>query len=209
MLVGASFGAIAVGAGLPAWFPSLLSVVVFAGASQFMLVGILAVGGNPVAAVLAALLVNIRHIPFGFALSDVLGHRWKLGSHFVIDESVAYSLSQPDPARRRQAYWLCGVGLFVAWNLGVLAGALGGARMAAGAADGARLADAAALGLDAAFPAVLIALTLPALSDPVTRGAALAGAVVAVAAAPFTAPGVPVLLALLGLLVVRKKEAVL
>jgi hypothetical protein len=35
-LVGVSFGAIAVGLGLPLWLPVLLSVVVFAGAAQFI-----------------------------------------------------------------------------------------------------------------------------------------------------------------------------
>lgn len=39
-LVGVSFGAIAVGLGLPLWLPMLMSVVVFAGAAQFLFIGI-------------------------------------------------------------------------------------------------------------------------------------------------------------------------
>jgi hypothetical protein len=54
-------------------------------------------------------------------------------------------------------------------------------------------------GLDAAFPTVLLALVLPSLADRGTRHAALAGAVIAVAATPFLPAGLPVLLALAGL----------
>ncbi len=75
-LVGVSYGAIAVSSGFPLWLPMLMSLLVFAGASQFMFIGIVAAGGNPFAAVLAGLLANARHLPFGFAIGDVLGKRW-------------------------------------------------------------------------------------------------------------------------------------
>ena len=65
----------------------------------------------------------------------------------------------------------------------------------------ARLGDPAALGLDAAVPAAFLALLAPQLRTARRCGvAALAGALVAAAAVPFTPPGVPVLLA--GLVVV-------
>ncbi|WP_333767554.1 AzlC family ABC transporter permease [Streptomyces sp. IBSBF 2435] len=190
-VVGVSFGAIAVGLGLPAWLPMLLSLVVFAGASQFLFVGLLGAGGNPAAAVAAALLVNARHVPFGFALGDVFGAgrlRWIVGSHLMVDETVAFALAQDEPARRRTAYWLCGTGLFISWNAGVVPGTFGG--QAVGGTD--------TLGLDAAFPAVLIALLLPSLATAPTRRAALAGVLIALAAAPFLPAGLPVLLALAG-----------
>ena len=58
-----------------------------------------------------------------------------------------------------------------------------------------------ALGLDAAFPAILIALVMPALRDGATRTAAVVGAAIAVAAATVLPPGIPVLLALAGVAV--------
>lgn len=191
--VGLSFGAITVSSGLPVWLPMLLSVVVFAGAAQFMFVGIIAAGGNPLAAVIAGLLVNARHVPFGFAVGDVLGTSWSrriVGSHLMIDETVAFTLAQRDTGQRRAAYWVCGIALFVCWNVGVLVGAFGGTAVS----------DTAAFGLDAAFPAVLLALVLPSLRDDRTRRAALAGVVIALATAPFLPPGLPVLLALVGVL---------
>jgi 4-azaleucine resistance transporter AzlC len=190
--IGASFGAIATAAGLPAWSVSAMSVLVFAGGAQFMAVGLIS-AGNPLAAVLAGLLLNARHLPFGLALpGSIFGSGWParlLGSHLLIDESVAFALAQPDPAAQRRAYWLTGGTLFVVWNVCALLGvALGGAA-----------GDPNVLGLDAAFPAGLIALLLPSLRDRETRRVALAGAAVAVLTTPLLPAGLPVLLALAGL----------
>ncbi len=193
-VVGLSFGAITVGAGLPMWLPMLLSLVVFAGAAQFMFVAIMASGGNPVAAVVTGLIVNTRLIPMGFAVGDVLAgqstFRRLLGSHFLLDENVAFVITQKDPHRRKAAYWACGVALFACWNIGVLIGAFGGSI----------ITDTNAFGLDAAFPAVMLALILPALNDGPIKRAAFTGAVIALVTAPFLTAGVPVLLALAGVL---------
>jgi 4-azaleucine resistance transporter AzlC len=191
--VGASFGAITVAAGLPSWSVPAMSMLVFAGGAQFMAVGLIA-AGNPVAAVFAGLLLNARHLPFGLAVADAVGERWParlLGSHLMTDEAVAFAMAQPDPGRRRRTYWLTGVSLFVAWNTGCLLGvALGGA-----------VGDPAALGLDAAFPAGLLALLLPSLRDRETRLVAAIGATAAVLTTPLLPAGLPVLLALVGLVV--------
>jgi len=193
MVVGASFGVTTVGAGLPVWLPVLLSVVVFAGAAQFLFVGLLAAGSNPVAAMVAGLLVNLRLVPLGFAVGDLLdGGRLRraLGAHLVVDETVAFALAQRDPDRRRTAYWACGLSLFVCWNVGVLLGAVGGTVVR----------DPGTLGLDAAFPAVLLALVMPSLRDSTTRRAALVGVVIALGTGPFLPAGLPLLLALTGVL---------
>jgi 4-azaleucine resistance transporter AzlC len=192
-IVGVSFGAITVSAGLPLWLPTLLSFVVFAGAAQFMFVGLVASGGNPVAAVVAGLLVNARHLPFGFAVGDVLGRSWLhriAGSHLLVDEAVAFTLAQRDPAQRRAVFWTSAVGMFVFWNAGVVVGAFGGTVVH----------DTSAFGLDAAFPAVLLALILPSLRDSSTRRPALVGVAIALATTPFLPAGLPVLLALAGVL---------
>src|SRR3712207_3126889 len=92
--IGASFGAIAVTSGLPWWAPPLMSLVVFAGGAQFMAVGLIM--GNPVAAVLAGLLLNARHLPFGLAVAGALGPRLPerlIGAHLMTDEVVAFTLA--------------------------------------------------------------------------------------------------------------------
>ncbi|MFF2141471.1 AzlC family ABC transporter permease [Kitasatospora sp. NPDC058190] len=192
-LVGVSFGAISVSGGLPLWVPVALSVLVFAGGSQFAAVGVVLSGGGALAAVATGLVLNARLLPFGFAVADVLqGPWWRrlFGAHMLTDESAAFVLRQRDPRRRRAVFWICGVSLFVVWNAAVLLGGFAGGL----------IGDTDVLGLDAAFPAVLLALVLPSLADRGTRTAAVAGAVVAVAATPFVPAGVPVLLALVGLL---------
>ncbi|MBD8871098.1 AzlC family ABC transporter permease [Nocardioides sp. MJB4] len=192
-VVGVSYGAITVSEGLPVWTPSYFSLVVLAGASQFLFTGIVAAGGSPVAAVVAGLLVNARHLPFGFALADTVRGRPLLGGYLMIDESVAFALAQRDPRVRRVAYFTCGLLLMLCWNVGSLLGALAGTT----------ITDTDALGLDAAFPAVLLALVLPSLRTAGTRRPALLGAAVALALTPFLPAGLPVLFALAGLVLAR------
>ncbi len=190
VIVGASFGAITVSGGLHPWVPITMSLLVFAAGAQFAAVGVVLAGGSPVAAVVAGLVLNARLLPFGFAVADVLDGRWwtrLLGAHVMMDEAVAFTLRQRDRQRRRDAFWTCGLALFVSWNLAVAAGALAGGG----------IGNTDAFGLDAAFPTVLLALVLP--SDRGTRNAALLGTVVAVATTPFLPAGLPVLLALVGL----------
>lgn len=194
---GLSFGAISVAAALPLWVPVVMSLLVFAGSSQYLVVGVIASGGNPAAAVLGGLVLNSRHLPFGLAIGQVVGDRLAtrlLGSHLLVDESVAFALSQKKPEQARSAFWLCGGALFISWNISVVIGALAGQLVS----------NPSALGLDAVFPAAMLALVLPALKDRTTLGAALAGAAVALATTPFLPTGVPVLLSLAGLLVTLK-----
>jgi branched chain amino acid efflux pump len=199
-VVGASFGTITVSSGMHPWVPITMSVLVFAGGAQFAAAGVALAGGSTAAVVAAGLVLNARLVPYGFAVADVLGGRWwtrLLGAHVVIDESVAFTLRQRDRQRRRAAFWTCGSALFVCWNLAVALGAL------AGTAVG----DTGVFGLDAAFPAVALALVLPALADRGTRNAALVGVAVAVATTPFLPAGLPVLLALAGLVLAGRPAA--
>jgi predicted branched-subunit amino acid permease len=210
-LVAAAFGATSVAGGLPWWVPVAMSLLVFAGGSQIAAVGVVLAGGSPLAAVAAGAVLNARLLPYGLAVADVIepaviepavvepadvgrrvGRRWLtrlIGAHVVTDESVAFALRQADPARRRAAFWTCGLSLFVAWNVAVVLGVLAGSL----------IKNTNAFGLDAAFPAVLIALALPALADRRPRLAAGTGAVIAVALTPVLPAGLPVLAALGGL----------
>jgi predicted branched-subunit amino acid permease len=118
----------------------------------------------------------------------------------MTDEVVAFTLAEDDPVRRRRTYWLIGVTLFTSWNLGTALGVL------LGGATG----DPDTLGLDAAFPAGLIALIMPSLRDGRTRAVALTGAAIAVLLTPVLPAGLPVMCALLGLMVLfrpgRRRE---
>jgi predicted branched-subunit amino acid permease len=208
-IVGVSFGATSLGGGLPWWVPVALSLLVFAGGAQIAAVGVVLAGGSPLAAVLAGAVLNTRLFPYGLAVADVVGpagsaeadsprgargavRRWLvrlLGTHVITDESVAFTLRHSEPVRRRSAFWACGVGLFVIWNLSVLLGV----------ALGSAVRNTDAFGLDATFPAVMLALALPTLTSKSTRVAAGTGAVIAVALTPVLPAGLPLLAALGGL----------
>jgi 4-azaleucine resistance transporter AzlC len=191
-VVGVSFGALAAAAGVPTVLTITMSLLVFAGGAQFLAVAVVAAGGSPVAAVAGALLLNTRHLPFGLAIANVVGDRWPtrvLGAHILIDESVAFARARGSGARARRAYWTSGLLLFTFWNTGAALGVLAGST----------IPDPGVFGVDAAFPAALLALLLPSLSRPDARRVGITAAAVAVATTPFLVPGLPVLAGLLGL----------
>jgi predicted branched-subunit amino acid permease len=197
-LVAASFGAIAVAGGEPPWVPIAMTALVFAGGAQFAALGIVLAGGGVAAAVATGLLVNLRLLPYGFAVADIVSGPWWrriVGAQLTMDEAVAFAVRAPTPAARTAAFWACGVTLYLSFNLAVVAGAF----------LGRAVGDPAALGLDAAFPAVLLALLVPALRKPAVRRAAAGGAAVALAAVPFAPAGAPVLLSLAGLVLVGRR----
>jgi 4-azaleucine resistance transporter AzlC len=187
MAFGASFAAISVGSGLSLPQTMFLSLVMFTGASQFAFVGVAATGGSPLAAVPAALLLGVRNAFYGVPVSEILHPRglarvWT--AHFVIDETTAMAISQATTRARRFAFWATGLILFTLWQLGSLAGALVG-----------RAVDPVAVGLDAAAPAVFLALLWPSLRRREARWVALGGVVVALALLPVAPPGIPVVAA--------------
>ncbi|NJQ01276.1 AzlC family ABC transporter permease [Streptomyces zingiberis] len=190
-VIGVSYGAIAVTSGFPWWFPVVMGALVLAASSEFLFVGIIAAGGSPIAALLAGLLVNARHLPFGLAVPDVLGRGWRrlLGTHLMNDETVVFAIAQEGAGRKRAAYWACGLGILACWPIGAALGAL----------LGGVVEDTGALGLDAMFPAVILALILPALKERAVRRTVLAGAALALAVTPFLPAGLPVLVALAAL----------
>lgn len=192
-VVGISFGAIAVAGGQAPWVALLMSPLVFAGGAQFASLGVVLSGGSAVAAVITGLVLNLRLFPFGLAVSDVLAVSWPrrlLGSHVIIDEAVAFVMTQQGIGRRRAVFATFGGLMFLLWNLGTVIGVF------AGRAVG----DPASLGLDAASPMVLLALVLPVLRDRRALRAGVAGAVLALATTPVLPAGLPVLLALFGML---------
>jgi predicted branched-subunit amino acid permease len=184
---GLSFGAAAVTAGLSALQACVLSLLLFTGASQFALVGVLGAGGSALAAVAGALLLGTRNTLYAVRLVSLVparGVRRAVAAQLTIDESTGMATAAP-AGLAPTAFWATGASVYVLWNLATLLGALGAAR----------LGDPARLGLDAAVPAAFLALLAPQVRTRPLLAAALAGALVAAAAVPLTPPGVPVLLA--------------
>ena len=188
---GVSFGVIAVGAGLSVPMACAMSLFVFTGATQFAAVSVIDSGGSPLSAVGSGLLLGLRHIGYGLSLDRTLPRqpgRRLAAAQFLIDESTAMALAQPDPADGRRAFWSAGLSVFAFWNVGTLVGAL----------FGSVLGDPATLGLDAVFPAAFLALIVPLLRERDGRLAAATGALIAIALVPLVAAGLPIVLAAFG-----------
>ena len=190
-MVGVSFGVVAAGKGIPFEKIQFMSLTVFAGGSQFILVG--GVGSGLAAAVVAGLVLNARHVAFGLSLAPVLdGPLWRraVSGQIIIDESTVYALAQPNLRLARQGFYAVGVFLFVSWQVGTAIGALAGEAI-----------DYKAFGVDAAFPAGLLAMLGPQLKTRSARLAAVLGAAIAVASTPILPRGVPILVAVVGALI--------
>jgi predicted branched-subunit amino acid permease len=199
-IVGVSFGALSTAAGVPRLMTPALSLLVFAGGSQFLVVAVTAAGGSPVAAVVGGLLLNARLLPYGLAMGGIVGDRLParlLGAHILIDESVAFSRARGEGARARTAFRLSGCLAFVFWNSGAAIGMLAGGAVP----------DPNLFGVDAAFPAALLALLLPSLRGADARRVGLGAAALALLATPWLPAGLPVLIGLAGLVVAGRAPA--
>jgi 4-azaleucine resistance transporter AzlC len=188
-----SYGVLAVGAGLSVAQTCAMSLLVFTGASQFAVIGVLGAGGGIAAALAPALLLAARNGVYGLSLVPILRGRRAvraLQAQLVIDESTAMARAQADPALARRAFLATGLSVFVLWNLGTLIGAVAGGG----------IGDPRALGLDAMFPAAFLALLAPQLRRPGAPAAAILGAALALALVPIAPVGVPVLVSVLAVI---------
>ena len=205
-LYGAAFGAAADAAGLNVWQAATMSLLMFTGASQFALVGVLGAGGGPVAAVGSALLLGTRNTVYGVRLVPLLkptGVLRRLGTaHWVIDETTALSIAAPDRALARVAFFAGGASIFLTWNAMTVVGALGAAA----------LTGPALAALDAVVPAAFLALLWPRLRKnfpeaAVQRRVALGGAVVALVLTPVVPAGVQVIAAVVAVALAGRPRA--
>jgi predicted branched-subunit amino acid permease len=182
-----SFGAISTSAGFSLLQTCALSILMFTGASQFALVGVVGAGGSVWAGAATAALLGSRNALYGLRLSSLLDLRaWRrlAASHFVIDETTAMAIARDTAPLSRYAFWATGFSVFALWNLGTIIGAL--ATHA--------LPNAKVLGFDAAPPAAFLALLAPRLRAREPFATALAAGVVALVLIPFVPPGVPLLI---------------
>lgn len=192
---GVSFGVLAGAAGMSPWVAVAMSATVFAGSAQFAAVSLLGGAGSWVAAVVSGVLLNLRYLATGAAAAPVLrGSRLRrlIAAQLVIDES--YALAAGPNGLDGPTLMRSGAALWMAWVLGTAVGAFAGPLAG----------DPARIGLDAAFPALFVALVWPMLGSAGARRAAIAGVVTALVLDPFVPAGVPLAVAAaVGLIVHR------
>ena len=185
---GVSFGAIGTTSGFTVWQTCVLSLLVFTGASQYAMVGIVASGGSVWSGSATALLLGTRNTLYGLRLASLLrlrGWRRVVGAQIVIDESTAMALKPSDPEDARLGFYATGIGIYALWNTATFVGAIAGDA----------IGDTDAYGLDAAVPAAFLALLWPRLDSPFKRLTAVTAAALALGLVPLTRPGFPVIAA--------------
>jgi 4-azaleucine resistance transporter AzlC len=169
--VGFAFGVLGMQAGMTPATVALMSLVVYAGSSQLIAAGLLTAGAGTAGIVLAAFVVNLRHLLMSAALTPYL-RRWTrlqqaLFSFELTDETFAANLGRFSARGVNKGETF---GLNVCAHVCWVAAGLGGALF-----DSA-IGDLKPLGLDFALPAMFIALLLPHFAVPARLSAACAGA---------------------------------
>ena len=184
---GISYGVLALASGMGSVAPVVMSMTTFAGSAQFAAASVLGTGGSAATAILAAVLLNARYAPIGVTVAPWLtGGVWSrlLHAHLTVDESWAVA-AEGHGRWNPRVLVAAGAGIWVAWVCGTVIGV----------AFGDVIGDPNRLGLDAAFPALFLALLAPQVRERVPREAAALGATIGLVLTPFTPAGVPIVAA--------------
>ncbi|MDZ4765941.1 MAG: AzlC family ABC transporter permease [Chloroflexota bacterium] len=174
---GIIFGALAVAGGLPPALPLALSALVYAGAAQFIAIGLLASGASIPVIVLTTFVVNLRHALYAATLAPYMKHlpqRWLVPLGFwLTDETFVvaiqrYQDEKPSP-HKHWYYFGSALSMYVNWQLCTLVGVIAGGA----------IPDPRSWGLDFAMSVTFIGMVVPMIKNR----PALVSVVVASAAA--------------------------
>jgi len=186
LLFGLSFGVLAEAAGMSAVAAVVMSATTFAGSAQFAAASVLEDGGTALAAVVSAVLLNVRYVGQSIAAASIFPGskpRRFFESQLIVDESWALA------GRSGRFEWpiLVGAGLllYVLWV----------SSTAIGSVVGGVLGDPDDLGLDAAFAALFLALAKPYLRERKTVAAALVAVAITLVLMPIAPAGFPLVVA--------------
>ncbi|NTU83909.1 MAG: AzlC family ABC transporter permease [Chloroflexales bacterium] len=168
----------ALAAGLSPAQTLAMSLLVFAGASQFTAVGMVAAGAGPLAITLTALVVNARHLLMAASLAPYVRgvgpRRRLLLAALLTDESYAVGMGRFLKGRGSAAFQAgCNLSLYTCWPLSTVAGIL----------LGWAIPDPTAYGLDLVFPLTFIGLLVPLLRERANRPAAVIAALLTIVGA--------------------------
>ena len=176
-----SFGVAATRAGFTGIEATALSLIIYAGASQFLALALLSSGAPVLVAAFTLIAMNLRHLLYGPALMREAGegastrHAWAW-AWGLTDEVYGQALGALVRGQRFSEPYMFGLGLgaYAAWVSGTVAGAYAGG----GALEGWPALNA---GLGFMLPALFLALLLSILNRRQLPVIAVAGAVTVIA----------------------------
>jgi 4-azaleucine resistance transporter AzlC len=166
--IGTAYGILAQKAGISAWNTMLMSVIVFAGSSQLIAVGLFEAGVPGLSVILTTLVVNLRHLLMSAAVAPYL-KRWRK----VELAAFAYELTDESFAVHSARFAAHGPNQAEAFTINVFAQAAWVLGSWLGLTLGGLISDARPLALDYALPAMFIALLVMQIKDRVQIGVAL------------------------------------
>lgn len=172
----------------------IASATIFSATSQFAYLAVRSAGGTDWAAILAGLVVATRFGILAASLAPRLPEgRWRRAAAAVctLDPGVAMAVQQPTPEAVERQYWLTSACLVGGWFVGITIGSV----------LGDVIGDTARYGVDAVFPAVLLAMIGNALRTRDGFTAAVAGGLISMILVPVTPAGVPIILSVAGVAV--------
>ena len=114
IVLGMGYGIYLRSSGLPVWYPTLTSIVVFGGSLEFLLVSMLLAPFQPISVFFLSLLVQARHIFYGLTLlKRYRGRGWK--SIYLIysmcDETFSINCSAEVPENIDEGWFMFFVSL--------------------------------------------------------------------------------------------------
>jgi 4-azaleucine resistance transporter AzlC len=125
--IGMAFGLLAKSLNIPNYVSVLMSLTVYAGASQFMAVNLISMGTLPFEIILAVFILNLRHFLMTASISQRLmtglPKKWMAVLSFgVTDESFAVASLREEKVINH--HFLLGLNFiaFAAWNIGTILG---------------------------------------------------------------------------------------
>jgi 4-azaleucine resistance transporter AzlC len=128
--LGAVFGFLFVQAGASTWLAVLSSVVIYAGAAQYMMIPMLVAGASFPSIALATLVINLRHVFYGLSLLQRFPPRGLMRLYMVFgltDETYSVLTTLPAQTPHKTLFMLTALNQLW-WVLGTLIGAIVGAQ---------------------------------------------------------------------------------
>ncbi len=175
-------GVTAAGADLSAAQALVMSMTVFAGASQLAMLQLISDNAIPAVILLTALTINLRFVMYSASLAPHLQHLgpgWRLPlAFFLVDQNYALGVQRyetGDEDKKRFGHWFylgVSLALWVTWQVSTMVGVFLGASVPR------------EWSLDFAIPLVFLVLLIPALQHRAHIAAAITGGLVATVAAP-------------------------
>lgn len=172
---GLAYGILGKSIGLTSGETIAMSILVFAGAAQFICLPMFMEGASLVMIGFTTLLINLRHLLMGASLAPYmsgLSMPFKaLLSFGMTDETYAVTINRAQAGGYSGAYQLgSNAACYLLWVLSTAGGVI----------LGSRISDPLSWGMDFAMPATFLALLVPRLKDKVSVVVCLVAIVVSV-----------------------------